>query len=229
METKIYLVEIGNNKVYIGKTKNPNKRKNDHKKTYGNINYTVIDQVDSLHRKDWEPLETYWIQQFIAWGFNVVNTRKIGGNGPEFRNDETKQKISKGNLGKKKIGVSNKLKGRKSFHKEDTGQKISRSKQNMSLTDEWKNKISKSTKGNKNRLNTKHSFFTKQKISKALKGRQRIFLYKPILQFDIKNNFIKEYKSIKEASDQTGCYGSAITMCCQGKINTTKGFKFKYK
>ena len=64
--TKIYLVTncFGNpNKIYIGKTKGS--RKNDHKKTYGqNINYDYIDEVNSLSREDWEPLETFWINYF---------------------------------------------------------------------------------------------------------------------------------------------------------------------
>ena len=77
--TKIYLVEncYGDpNKVYIGKTKNS--RKKDHVKTYGpQIIYNEIDEIHSLNRKDWKPLETYWIHQFKQWGFEVMN-KKIG-------------------------------------------------------------------------------------------------------------------------------------------------------
>lgn len=85
IKTKIYLVTncYGDpNKVYIGKT--INSRKNPHQQSYGKkILYTEIDEVYSVDKKDWEPLETYWIQQFIAWGFEVVNKRKIGGSGSE--------------------------------------------------------------------------------------------------------------------------------------------------
>jgi hypothetical protein len=84
-KTKIYLVENcfgDSNKVYIGKT--INSRKDSHQRTYGkNIIYTEIDEICSINKQDWEPLETYWIQQFITWGFNVVNKRKIGGSGSE--------------------------------------------------------------------------------------------------------------------------------------------------
>lgn len=90
--TSIYLIEgIDNspNKVYIGKTKNPKNRKRAHKTKYGHhIIYSVIDEINSLERKDWEPLESYWIQQFIAWGFEVVNKNK-GGGGVEFRTQKT--------------------------------------------------------------------------------------------------------------------------------------------
>jgi hypothetical protein len=84
--TKIYLVEKcygDSNKVYIGKT--ISSREAAHKITYGsNIIYSIIDEINSINRKDWELLETYWIQQFTAWGFDVVNKRKKGGGGLEF-------------------------------------------------------------------------------------------------------------------------------------------------
>jgi hypothetical protein len=70
------------NKVYIGKT--ISSRKNPHQQSYGkNILYTEIDEISGVNKKDWELLETYWIQQFMAWGFEVVNKRKIGGSGSE--------------------------------------------------------------------------------------------------------------------------------------------------
>jgi len=100
--TKIYLVENcyeDPNKVYIGKT--INSRKYNHKKTYGDqIIYTFIDEINSLNRKDWEPLESYWIEQFRQWGFDIVNKRKKGGMGPEFLSKEAREKKSKSMIGK---------------------------------------------------------------------------------------------------------------------------------
>jgi hypothetical protein len=109
--TLIYLVTNcfdDPNKVYIGKTKNT--RKSAHKRTYGdNIEYSYIDEIESLDRKDWEPLETYWIEQFKAWGFEVVNIKKKGGGGPSYCTEETKQKISKANSKPKPEGFGDKL------------------------------------------------------------------------------------------------------------------------
>jgi hypothetical protein len=102
--TYIYLVEkcFGDpNKVYIGKTKES--RKSNHKKTYGyQIEYSLIDEVNSLKYEDWEPLETFWIEYFKFLGFTVVNKRKKGGSGPEFQTEETKRKIKESNVGKPK-------------------------------------------------------------------------------------------------------------------------------
>ncbi len=102
--TKIYLItNIDNNpnKVYIGKTKN-NSREKDHKFKFGpQITFDYIDEIHSLDRKDWTPLEIYWIEQFRQWGFIIMNPNKKGGGGPEYHTDSTKQKISKRLLGRK--------------------------------------------------------------------------------------------------------------------------------
>lgn len=123
MVTHVYLIEnieANSNKIYIGKTKDSNKnnRKYAHKQTYGNqILFTIIDSIDSLKRKDWRLLESYWIEQFKVWGFDVINKNK-GGGGPEFFTEESKSKLSTIHKGKKmsqetrdKISIS--LKGRK--------------------------------------------------------------------------------------------------------------------
>ena len=108
--TYIYLVENcynDPNKVYIGKTKNS--RKTNHKKTYGHdIKYTIIDQVDSLNKKDWEPLETFWINYFKFLGFKLMNIRQKGGGGVEFCSEDTKKKISKALKGRKNTWHNNK-------------------------------------------------------------------------------------------------------------------------
>jgi hypothetical protein len=102
--TKIYLItNIDNNpnKVYIGKTKN-NSREKDHKFKFGpQITFDYIDEIHSLDRKDWTPLEIYWIEQFRQWGFIIMNPNKKGGGGPEYHTDSTKQKISKSLSGRK--------------------------------------------------------------------------------------------------------------------------------
>ena len=101
--TFIYLIEgIDNspNKVYIGKTKDLISRAKAHKTKYGHhITYSVIDEINSLERKDWGPLESYWIQQFTAWGFEVVNKNK-GGGGCIAHTKEGRHKISINNIGK---------------------------------------------------------------------------------------------------------------------------------
>lgn len=101
--TKIYLVTNcynDPNKVYIGKTKNS--RKSSHKKTYGeNINYDYIDEIKSLNKKDWKPIEGFWIQYFKLLGFEVLNRNEDGGGGPSYYSEETKIKMGISKIGKK--------------------------------------------------------------------------------------------------------------------------------
>ena len=94
--TKIYLVSncYGNSKnVYIGKTINKS-RKNDHKRKYGkDIEFTILEEIESTDKNLWKPKETYWIQNYIDLGFIVLNKQKTGGSGVEFHTEETIKKI----------------------------------------------------------------------------------------------------------------------------------------
>jgi hypothetical protein len=102
--TYIYLVEIGNNQVYIGKTVNPKNRETNHKITYGEtITYSIIDQVDSIEHKKWKPIETMWIQSFMTWGFDVVNIKKEGGTGSSRWSEQQKQNRKGKGVGQRKV------------------------------------------------------------------------------------------------------------------------------
>ena len=96
--TSIYLVENiekNTDKVYVGKTINPKGRFCDHKKTYGNqIEFTIIDEIESLDQKMWKPVESFWIEQFKQWGFEIVN-KNGGGSGPSFMTEDSKHRIAK--------------------------------------------------------------------------------------------------------------------------------------
>lgn len=52
---------------------------------------------------------------------------------------------------------------------------------------------------------------------------------KPILQFDLNGNFIKEYESITQASKELNNSLNNISQCCLGRSRTSKGYVFKFK
>jgi len=115
--TYIYLITgIDNSpyKAYVGKTVNPTSRKSNHNKVYGyHIDYSIVDEINSLDSKDWKPLESYWIEQLRQWGFEVIN-KNDGGGGPSFRTEDERKRISKSKTGKKassetklKMSISN--------------------------------------------------------------------------------------------------------------------------
>ncbi len=100
---------------YVGKSSRINKRLEEHiyesyqKKTHKNnwINslisknlYPSIDTIDEVPISKWEFWEIYWICQFKAWGFNLVNSTNGGeGNNNQFFSKETREKLSKKFLG----------------------------------------------------------------------------------------------------------------------------------
>lgn len=51
---------------------------------------------------------------------------------------------------------------------------------------------------------------------------------KPVLQYDLNGNLIKEWKSINECG-RNGFNQGDICKCCNGKRKTAKGFIWKYK
>lgn len=51
---------------------------------------------------------------------------------------------------------------------------------------------------------------------------------KKINQYDMENNFIKTWDSIRQASRELNLDSGSISRVCQGLMTYTKGFKFKY-
>ena len=52
---------------------------------------------------------------------------------------------------------------------------------------------------------------------------------RPVLQYDLDGNFIKEWECAKYASRTLNLHGPNIAKVCKGKYKTTGGFVFKYK
>lgn len=52
---------------------------------------------------------------------------------------------------------------------------------------------------------------------------------KPVICYNKKGEFIKEYNSASEASKELNLDAGAICWCCKGKRNIVKGYIFKYK
>lgn len=54
-------------------------------------------------------------------------------------------------------------------------------------------------------------------------------LSKPVLQFDLQGNFVREWPSMMKVEEEIGISNSSISMCCSGKVKTAGGFIWKYK
>ena len=51
---------------------------------------------------------------------------------------------------------------------------------------------------------------------------------KPVLQYDLNGNFIREWESIHKATKQLNLNNGKISLCCNNKRNQTGGFKWVY-
>jgi hypothetical protein len=67
------------------------------------------------------------------------------------------------------------------------------------------------------------------KISESKKGKAIEATKKPVLQYDLENNFIQEYESQREAMRITGVNNSAINNALKGVSTMAGGFIWKYK
>ena len=206
--TYIYLIENIDNdpyKVYIGKSKNPQSRNNNHKSKYGdNIQFNIIDTITSLDHNQWKPIETMWIQTFISWGFKVVNIRKEGGSGVGYHTDESR------------IKMSNSIKGRKCTW----GDKISKS---TILGGKLKNPRCKKLKVIIQKIST-HPKYQKPKGFGNRDPKPQ--LSKTIIQYDLDMMHIHKWSCIKEAINKTNIKG--IYNCLTGRAKSAGGYIWCY-
>jgi group I intron endonuclease len=244
----IYKILSPSNKIYIGQSTNiENRWKYFYKtlkcksqpKLYNSLKKYGFEQ----HK--FEIIEECLVEQLdereIYWG-TYHNVLKEGlncrlGKGRGACSEETKQKMSKAHLGKKdtnstKIKKSNSLKGKpkpKGFGEnhskllkgitkpEGFGDKLSKIKMGTHLSLETRNKIGKSK--------TNHKCYSDPKRGEKIRESKN----KSVLQYDLNNNFIKEFESGQQASKHTLIDARGISLCCRKKGKTAGGFKWKFK
>lgn len=71
-----------------------------------------------------------------------------------------------------------------------------------------------------------HGYIWKYKDNLPVKEKKQ---KRAVLQYDLKGNFIKEFNSLKEASESCRTTDSAIGNCCKGKYKSAGGYIWKYK
>jgi len=117
-------------------------------------------------------------------------------------------------------------------HTEETKKLLSKMAMGREVSQETRDKISKSLKllkrtpWNKNkRISPEH----KQKISNTLKNSESFQKKKKkIFQFDLDGNFIKEWNSISEASSILNISNGHISQCCNNKRKQAGGYMWKF-
>lgn len=52
---------------------------------------------------------------------------------------------------------------------------------------------------------------------------------KPVIQFDMNNNIVNRYGSVKKACERNKYKSPNISACCRGEQKTAYGYKWKYE
>lgn len=247
METKIcgiYKIINPKGKIYIGQSTDIGKRKQIYKtikckgqikiynslKKYGfeNHKFEIIEEcsIEQLNER-----ERYWQDYYnvLKEGLNcrLTKTNDRSGITPQ----EIRDKIGKSNTGKThtdltKLKMSESAKGNQKclgrIWSDESKEKISKANKGRKFTSEQKFKLSKAKEGNQYALGYKFTQLQKEKLSKSKEGKN----CKIIIQYDLEDNFIKEWNSLKEVKTN---FKGDIGACCRGKQNTAGGFKWKFK
>ena len=216
----IYKITNPSGKIYIGQSVNIKKRWNQYQniqktgmgrhiynslKKYSPKNH-IFEIIEECLIEQLNEREIYWIDFYnsLNEGMNLNN----GGGSNGKHTEETKNII--------------RLKA--------TGRKLSQ---------EVKQKISQSKMGNKYNLGRIHSEEVKQSLQYKNRKKGEITpernkkikekLQKPIIQYDLKNNFIKEWVSQTEASQILNINQPSISNCLKNLSKTSGGFIWKFK
>ncbi len=228
---KVYVHISPSNKYYVGITKQNIKnrwkngssyKQNSHFynaiKKYGwdNFQHEVI--AENLSKDEACNFEKILIKKLNSnnreFGYNKSVGGEHGGSGAERSKESLKR-------------TSDSLKGH--HVSTETRRKISNSRTGLKQSEETKNKISKTLTGHK------MSIETRKKMSQNAKKRVSTHpnakcVKRPILQYDLNMNFIREWSSIMEATiglgfKSHGCIDNVLS----GRSKQTHGFIFRYK
>jgi len=220
----IYKITSPSGRIYIGQSWDIEKRWSDYKVKRSNsqrklehslLKYGIENHIfEVIHELpadvEQEILDRYeqlYMDAYRDGGVELLNIREAGSKGK--LNQETKNKIGKANAGKpsfnkgkkiphsketiEKIKNTNTLfeKGTIPWNKGKSGYKlIIKDKPKRILSEEERKKLSKILKGKKKSPRTKEHV---KKIANKIK--------RPLLQFDLEGNFIREWSSLKEVTD----------------------------
>lgn len=178
--------------------------------------FIILEKVDK--KEELLIREQWWIDN----SNNEYNVCKVAGSSLGVkRSEETKEKCRLSHLGEKHPEWRRKLKSISQGGKNNWqyGKKMSdkvKQKKSESMIEYYK-KNQHSMKGKKNPMTnqSKQSMIDKLSI--------------PIQQFSKEGEFIRDWKSIKEAGKSLNIHSTNIVTCLKGKTKTSGGFIWKYK
>jgi len=191
---------------------------------------------NNLTEKQAREKEVFYIKHYKEKGYKLVNGT-FGGDGNSNISEITRKKISESckgrtpwNKGKTLDDLYGKEKAEK-IKKESSEAQIGKT-----LSKEHKKKIKENNSKywlgktkSKSHVNKCVEGFKKTAKTKEYKKRRSEISSKPIIQTDLNNAPIKEWKNIKEASESLKITRGNIGDCCNNRRKTASGYKWKFK
>lgn len=237
------LLNLYNNKFYIGSTNNISKRvyehfylleKNTHYNKYLQRSYNkhstyfiplLIEKVDDIERL--RDIEQSWIDDLVAYdnkiGYNI--SPSVSGTLGYKHTDETKEKMRDAKMGENHHNYGKPL-------PQSTRDAISRANKGKEVSEETREKIRKTLTGNKmspeSSLKKREKMLGKKMSEESIRKTAEA-KKKEILQFDSDGKFIREWRSATDAAIELGFIGAGISRACAGKRKSYKGFIWKLK
>jgi group I intron endonuclease len=217
----IYMITSPTGRLYIGSTINIQNRWKQYYllkcRSQPKLYNSLIKHTPEKHKFEiiWEGLvdDMYKYETLIGWGFDVLEKEHLNCRLPKLGDTYSVMNYNT----KLKIGLKNKNAIRTQAQKDNLkfinlGKKLP---------------IETCIKMGKSRLGNKHALGKTR--SKEFKLTMNSHNFKPILQYDLNMNFIKEWNSIKSASEELKINSGHIGQVCMSKRNSIGGFKWKYK
>lgn len=246
MAVGIYKITSPTNKVYIGQSWWLEKRES----AYRNLSSSIRCQrkiYNSLKKYGWaahkfeilmnvsenvtqqmfDEIEQTYMDYYRKLGFELMNIKEAGAHGK--MSEESKKLVSearKGNPGnrvytdKHREALRENTKNR--VWTPEMRLKVSNTLKGHTVSPETREKISISKTGKKATPEVKELLLT---YSKNIREKQM----RPVIQFDLDGNFIKEWPSIAEAARTFGVTRGAIINHLRGKNKTALNSIWKYK
>lgn len=197
----------------------------------------IIEIIDVVPINDWVFWETYWISQMKTWGFDLINYTN-GGDGCTFGNQTS---FKKGDSGKKVVGYNSNFDKIYEFDStRQAGEALNTRGVWGSCTGREKtckniawfyfdNILNLSIEELNSKIKERFTIVRKINSGSFVKG-QKSIRSKKVNMYDLNWNFIKSFKSAKEAGESIGVTGGAIQFAClKSKNNKCKNYKWKYE
>ena len=236
----VYMHTSPSGKVYIGITKvkpthrwGRGSRYKQHPHFYAAIQKYGWDQFkhevlfSNLTKEQACEKERELIEEYKATDRRFGYNEKTGGEtGVEF-NESICKKISESQKKRFEDPKERELcryraKGRKHTEEERRKMSIAKTGTHFIMTEEWKENISKANKNAYKEGTAAREIAVKRCVENGMKNKM------PVEQCDLELNVLETFESMSDAARKIGINGGNISRCCNGRISTAGGFKWRF-